>query len=250
MPYHATVIRISLALVALAMVGALTLARPASAAITTVKMNLAGPAISNVVPYGYLTYTTDGTYKTLGVSVFRVNLAKNTVLTVRSGTTVIGTMKLRQVNGGASLDLDTRRGHTVPAITGSSAITVKKADGTLIASGPQTGPRDYSIKNTFTGPKISGKTPYATIYYKETDYGYTRSFRFTGMFIELPGQQLELYLNSNLLGTCTVTSSKVCIINETLLDSESVQHLTTSSVLKLKKKVGGAVVMTSQTWKS
>jgi hypothetical protein len=250
MGYRAVLIKLALALLALGMFGTLTGAKPASAAVTTVKMNLAGPAITNVVPYGYLTYTTDGTYKTLSANIFRINLAANTVVTLRSGTTVVGTMKIRVVKGGGNIHLDTRRGDTVPVITGSSAITVKKADLTLILSGPQTGARDFRMHASFTGPKLNGKVPAGSISYKETDYGYTRSLRVLAWNIDLAGSQIELYLNTNLLGTCTVTSGKVCIITETLLDSESVQHLTTSSVVKLKKKVGGAVVMTSQTWKT
>ncbi len=224
-------------------------ANPAGAVTTTVKGVLAGPVLSGYAPTGSFKFTDDATNKTLYVSIFRVKLAANTVLTVRVGATVAGTIKIKVNGGGGVLDLRTRDGETVPVVTTGSVITVKKADGTLVLTGPQTGTRDWSMRAPMSGPKIDGKKPAGSATYTEGDYTYSRKLRVLAWNIKLAaGTELELYLNTNLLGGCTVSSAKVCTITETLLDSESVQHLTTSSVLKLKKKVGLAVVLTTGTW--
>ncbi len=245
MAVRSVLLKAALALVAL---GMLTAAAPANAA-TTIKGYLAGPAIENAVPTGYYTYTSDTSYKTLKISIYRVKLAASTVLTARVGSTVVGTLKIKVKGAGATLSLDTRAGHTVPVMTAASVVTVKKADGTLVLTGPQTAARDWSMRTTMSGAKIDGKKPAGTVTYSESDYTYTRKLRVLAFSVNLAGKTLKLYLNSNLLGSCVVSSSKVCTIQETLLDSESVQHLTTSSVLKLKRADNDAVVLTTGAWK-
>ena len=239
-------LRVSLALMAL---GLLIVAAPAGAAVTTIRGYLAGPAIESAVPSGYYTYTSDTGYKTLKISIYRVKLAAGTVLTARVGSTVVGTLKIKVKGAGATLSLDTRHSDTVPDMTASSVVTVKKSDGTLVLTGPQTAARDWSMHTTMTGAKIDGKVPAGSVTYSESDYTYTRKLRVLAFNISLAGKTLKLYLNSNVLGTCVVTSGKVCSISETLLDSETVQHLTTSSVLKLKRADNDALVMTTGTWK-
>lgn len=234
-------------LLALVALGMLSVAAPAGA-VTTIKGYLAGPAIESAVPTGYYTYTSDTGYKTLKISVYRVKLAANTVLTARVGTTVVGTLKIKFKGAGATLTLDTRDGATVPAMTAASVVTVKKSDGTLVLTGPQTVARDWTMRASMTGAKIDGKTPAGSITYSESDYTYTRKLRLLAFNVNLAGKTLKLWLNANELGSCVVTSGKVCIIQETLLDSETVQHLTTSSLLKLKRADNSALVLQTTGW--
>ena len=237
------------ALLSLAAVAVVAPARPVGA-VTDVAMNLAGPAINGKVPVGTVRYHSDASDTTLKITVFRVWLPANTILTARVGTTVIGTMTIRTSGAGALINLSQHAGDTIPLVTAASAITVKKADGTLIVSGPQTGTRYAMRRAAMTGAPIAGKTPAGSVSYYEYDYGYARKLRILAMNINLPGERLDLYVGGTLLPSyfCTVTTSKMCIISTWLVDSDPVHNLTTSSVVKLKRHTGGAVVLTSGAW--
>lgn len=241
----------SLALrLAIAVAGLVLLSASGAAAATDIKMDLAGPALQGKVPVGTAQYHGDTDYKTFKLTVTRVYVPKNTVLTVRIGTAAVGTVKILIPGGSALLSLDTRKGNTIPTMTGTTAVTVKKADNTLVMSGPQTGPKYLLLRASLTGAAIGGVTPSGSASYNETDYGYTRTLRIFATGVNLAGTRLDLYVGTTLLPAyyCTVTSSKMCLLTASLKDSDPVSRLTSSSVVKLKNHAGGAVILTTGTW--
>lgn len=230
--------------------GLFILSASVTGAATDVKMDLAGPALQGKVPIGTAQYHGDTDYKTFKLTLTRIYVAKNTVLTVRIGTTVVGAVKITSPGASALFSLDTRKGDTIPTMTATTAVTVKKADNSLIMAGPQTGPKYLLLRANLTGAAISAVTPSGSASYNETDYGYTRTLRILATSVNLPGARLDLYVGTTLLPAyyCTVTSSRMCLLTASLKDSDPVSRLTSSSVVKLKNHAGGAVILSTGTW--
>lgn len=107
---------------------------------TRLKTRLAGPAIDGLVPSGAAEFRARGSAKRFTTQVEDVNLDAGTPLQVCVNSTLLGTIILGgpPVRGG-DLNLDTRDGDTVPAMTAGDSVSVWSGSagcsGTLILSG-------------------------------------------------------------------------------------------------------------------
>ncbi len=119
---------------------------------------LSGATIDGRLPKGVANYLEFSNSKSIGVFVDDVKLTSGTQLTVKVGTTSIGTVTLNS-EGEGRLRLDTVTGGTVPTVTAGAAITVLNGTSTVLSGtfqvpGQSTPPPPRP--NRIFGGKMSG----------------------------------------------------------------------------------------------
>lgn len=229
-------LRLPLLTAALALVAFSAIASASRATVaTTVKIDLAGPAINGFVPLGRATYqeTSFGDHRLL-LTVSRVHLDAGTVLDVTVDGDSVGSITLKASHGG-TLFISESRGDTVPVIDETSAIEVLDA-GDVVEWGPPDNPRYSSMYSRMSGVAISGKVPSGRASYRTSDFGFSRKVRVYAQSIKLPeGTTLSLMVNSqdDPLGTCDVNAYRVCAVGYSFQENDTPNKLTVNSELYL-----------------
>lgn len=97
------------------------------------KIRLTGATINRILPEGSAEIRIRGTRRSFHAEANRVSLADGTVLSVRVNGQAVGSLTLTAGKG--SLELDTERKQSVPAIQKGDVVTLTTANGATILSG-------------------------------------------------------------------------------------------------------------------
>lgn len=181
---------------------------------------LSGPPIGNAIPHGNGRYFADNNgNRVFETEVNGINLPAGAILGVLVDGTPVGTIRLSTFHSGA-LRLSTGMGQTVPVVNNGSTLTVRNAQGVILAGvfGPPPTPSPFPSISPFPtpsaaffaplhGPTIDGIMPRGYAAYAEfgttsrrlgvfANHVHLPEATHLGVFID-DAQVGEIILNSN-----------------------------------------------------